>query len=120
MLRSAMPRRPTALAPVSFHLATAKAIAIWLLCVLTAGCGHPASEAECQVILDRIVDLELKAQRVTDPAEMTKRRQESLGGPQGAKASVLQGCVGKHITDSALACVRAAETSADITDRCLQ
>jgi hypothetical protein len=93
-----------------------------VIAVLIGGCGHPASEAECEVILDRIVELELKTQRVTDPGEIAKRRNESLGlgGTKGAKSNVLQGCVGKHITDSALACVRSAATSAEITDRCLQ
>ncbi len=87
----------------------------------TAGCGHPASEAECQTIVERIVELELKAQNVTDPAEVAKRRTESLGlsGDRG-RAEVLQGCVGKRITDRALSCVRNASTASDITDRCLQ
>ena len=85
------------------------------------GCGHPASEAECQTILERIVELELKAQKVTDPTEIAKRRSESLGTPgDGGKPEVLQGCVGRNITDRALACVRNAESASEITDRCLQ
>jgi hypothetical protein len=86
-----------------------------------AGCGHPASEAECEIIVNRIVELELKAQKVTDPNEIAKRRSESLGlaGDRG-KAQVLEGCVGKRITDRALVCVREADTASDITDRCLQ
>jgi len=99
-------------------------MSIWAL-ALTAlsasACGHPASEAECRTILERIVDLELKAQRVTDPGEIAKRRTESLGlSSDGGRTEVLDGCIGRHITDRALACVRAAETAADITDRCLQ
>ncbi|HKQ69585.1 MAG TPA: hypothetical protein VJT73_09610 [Polyangiaceae bacterium] len=87
----------------------------------SSGCGHPASEAECETILERIVDLELKAQKVTDAAEIEKRRRESLGftGDSG-KSEALQGCVGKHITDRALACVRGAETATEITEHCLQ
>jgi hypothetical protein len=109
------PSRASRFAPTSlFKLAF---IAVAMLGAVA--CGHPASETECQAILDRIVELELKAQRVTDPAEIAKRRKESLGGA-GPGANVLQGCVGKHITDRALACVRSAETSAEITDRCLQ
>src|SRR5262245_37093723 len=92
-----------------------------LLVFGVAGCGHPASEAECEAIMNRIVELELKAQKVTDPAEIAKRRSESLGlaGDRG-RAEVLQGCVGKRITDRALVCVREAENASDITDRCLQ
>jgi len=86
-----------------------------------ASCGHPATEAECQTIVERIVDLELQAQRVTDPAEISKRRSESLGPVgEGNRSEVLQGCIGRHITDSALACVRRAETAQEITDRCLR
>jgi len=87
-----------------------------------SACGHPASEAECQVILDRIVELELKAQKITDPVEIAKRRGETVGGASsdGGKQDVLQGCVGRNITDRALACVRNAESASEITDRCLQ
>jgi hypothetical protein len=91
------------------------------LAALVSGCGHPATEAECQAIVERIVELELKAQKVTDPAEIAKRRGESLGASgDGGRPDVLQGCVGKHITDRALTCVRNAETASEITDRCLQ
>ena len=83
-------------------------------------CGHPASEAECQTIVERIVDLELQAQKVTDPNEIAKRRSESLGGGDAGRSEMLVGCIGKHVTDKAMACVRAAGTAAEITDRCLQ
>jgi hypothetical protein len=92
-----------------------------VVALLSAACGHPASEAECRVILERIVELELKAQRVSDPAEMAKRRNESLGlSPDGGRSDLLEGCIGRHITDRALACVRNAETASEITEDCLQ
>jgi hypothetical protein len=92
-----------------------------LASLFAASCGHPATEAECQVIVERIVELELKGQHVTDPVEIAKRRGESLGdSPDGGKSEVLQGCIGRHITDRALACVKRAETASEITDRCLQ
>ena len=92
-----------------------------LTALAVSACGHPATEAECQAIVERIVELELKAQKVTAPTEIAKRRGESLGSPgDGGRPDVLQGCVGKHITDRALACVRSAETASEITERCLQ
>jgi hypothetical protein len=96
-------------------------LGILALSVGASACGHPASEAECTAIVDRIVELELKAQKVTDPAEIAKRRSESLGlaGDKG-RSEVLEGCIGKRITDRALVCVREAETASDITDHCLQ
>ena len=98
----------------------------WLLALVLVlagalGCGHPASEAECQTIVERIVELELKEQKVTDPAEVAKRRGEGFGtSSDGGRSEVLQGCIGRHITDRAIACVRGAETAAEITDHCLQ
>ncbi|HMI83866.1 MAG TPA: hypothetical protein VK550_07210 [Polyangiaceae bacterium] len=93
-----------------------------LACALLAGaCGHPASEAECRIILERIVELELRSQKVNDPAEIAKRRSESLGlATDGGRSDLLDGCVGRHITDRALACVQSAETASDITENCLQ
>jgi hypothetical protein len=116
ILPLAMSRSPVG-RPARFALfALAAALVPW-----AAGCGHPASEAECEVIVDRIVELELKAQKVTDPTEIAKRRAESIGASSdGGKPAVLEGCVGKHITDRALACVKGAETASEITDRCLQ
>jgi hypothetical protein len=99
---------------------------VWLLGLVlvlggAAACGHPASEAECQSIVERIVELELKAQKVNDPVEIAKRRGESLGASaDGGRSEILQGCIGRHITDRALACVRRAESASEITDRCLQ
>ena len=39
--------------------------------------GTRRREAECRIILERIVELELRSQKVTDPAEIAKRRNES-------------------------------------------
>ena len=87
----------------------------------TAACGHPATEQECRVIVDRIVELELKAQKDSDPAEIARRRRTSLGMTDGAPpASLLQDCVGRHLTDRAMACVRSAQTAGDISERCLR
>jgi len=89
--------------------------------LLVAACGHPASEAECRIILERIVELELKSQKVSDPNELAKRRSEALGiSSDGGKSDLLEGCVGRHITDRALACVKNAETASEITENCLQ
>jgi len=96
-------------------------LGLFVAAFVGSGCGHPATEAECQTIVERIVELELKAQKITDPVEVAKRRGEGLGlSADGGKPEVLQGCVGRHITDRALACVRGAESASEITDRCLQ
>ena len=109
-----VPRKPRGSRRGAFALLLAAAS-------LLAGCGHPATEAECRVILERIVELELRAQKVNDPAEIAKRRNESLGiSADGGRSDLLDGCVGRHITDRALACVQSAETASEITEHCLQ
>jgi len=85
-----------------------------------AGCGHPATDAECVAIVDRIVELELKAQNVTDPTDIAKRRRTSLAMIGDGGTPDLRGCVGRHITDSALTCVRSARTAEEITEQCLK
>ena len=83
-------------------------------------CGHPASEAECQTIVERIVDLELPSPK-SDRSE--RDRQTAQREPRRGRRRAFQmlvGCIGKHVTDKAMACVRAAGTAAEITDRRLQ
>jgi hypothetical protein len=93
----------------------------FLIALALAACGHPASEAECQTIVERIVELELRAQNITDPAEVAKRKSESLGMTDGGtNTDLLKGCIGKHITDRAIGCVRDAKSASEITERCLQ
>jgi hypothetical protein len=97
------------------------AAVVALASLSATACGHPATEAECRVILERIVELELKSQKVNDPAELAKRRGEALGlSSDGGRSDLLEGCIGRHITDRALACVRSAVTASEITENCLQ
>ena len=80
-----------------------------------AGCGRPATRGDCEAILDKSAEIELKAQNVTDPAEV-KKRMDAARSAQGE--TLLAKCVGRRITDKALTCVRGAST-ADQVDRCL-
>jgi hypothetical protein len=79
------------------------------------GCGHPASRAECEAILAKSAEIELRAQKVSDPKEIASR----VAAAKSQKGDELvAGCVGRRITDRALACVRAADTAEQV-DRCL-
>lgn len=88
----------------------------------TTSCGHPATADECRIIVDRTIDLELKAMNVSDPAEIARRRGTSLvAGDSGATPeSRLAGCLGRHLTDRQMECVRQAKTAVEISARCLQ
>jgi len=92
----------------------------WLLAALVlgaslAGCGHPASPTECDELFAKNAELELRAQRVTDPKLIAER----TAAARSAEGGVFSGrCVGKRITNRALECVRRA-TTAEQLDRCL-
>jgi hypothetical protein len=87
-----------------------------------SGCGHPATEADCELIAIRIAELELKAQAITDPVEIQRKKNETLGlgGVGNSRKELLEGCIGRRVTDKALACVRQAKTSEEIASQCLR
>lgn len=87
---------------------------------LVSGCGRPATDAECREILTRIVELELRAQNISDPSEVEKRRTELEESIAAGKSGPYEGCVGKRITEGQLRCVREAKTSKEITNECLR
>lgn len=108
-----MPPRPDApLAPLRRY-AAAGALALGL--AAGVGCGHKASDADCAFILDRNVEVQMKAMHITDPVAIDKRKQEIQAELKGQ----LQGCIGKRITDGMLACVARAQT-AEAIDGCMR
>jgi hypothetical protein len=86
-----------------------------LALALVAGCGHPATRDDCAAIFDKSAELELRAQNITDGAEIDRRVAEA----RAQKPELLDECIGKRITDKALQCVRDA-TSTETFDACLQ
>jgi hypothetical protein len=80
-----------------------------------AGCGHPASRAECEELFAKSAELELAAQRITDPKLVAER----TAAARAAEGETFAGhCQGRRITKAALECVRNARTSEQL-DRCL-
>ena len=80
------------------------------------GCGHPATEKECEEILQRSAELELRSRNITD-AEIIKAR---VAAAREAKRDKLMGmCIGRRITEDAMGCIREAGTSEDL-EACLQ
>jgi hypothetical protein len=76
------------------------------------GCGRNATEADCDLVVDRNVELAMKKLSITDPVQIDKRKQEVRAElkPQ------LQGCIGKRVTDGMMKCVKNAETPEAIDD----
>lgn len=87
-----------------------------LLSAALAGCGHPATREECDQLLAKSAEIELRGQRVTDPATIAERTAAARATPKGVDFTAQ--CVGKRITQSALDCVRQA-TTAEQFDHCL-
>jgi hypothetical protein len=84
---------------------------------LIPGCGHPASEPECQEIVERIAILELQKAGASDPKAVGEQIDETK---KSLAANTLKDCVGKRITERAMQCVRTAKTSAEIVDDCFR
>lgn len=91
----------------------------WLLftCALccVAGCGRKATRADCEAVVDKNVEVKLKADGVTDPSLVSKRKEEL----RAELKDDIDKCVGKRITDGMLSCVEGAETPEQI-DKCLR
>lgn len=105
---------------MSFAVARAPQSLLWPLLVgaLVLGCGHPATEKECQEIADRVAELELKNSPVGRDPETAKEQLERTRS--WVKESQLKSCVGRRITDQAMSCVRAAKKAEEITDHCFR
>ena len=91
-------------------------LALPLVASLAAGCWS-ATEHDCERIIDRIVELELKEQNITNPALVEQRKKETHANKRD---ELLGGCVGNRIGKSSMSCIENAETSKDITEKCLQ
>ncbi len=94
----------------------------WLICVpilaIPLGCGHPASEKECQEIVERITTLELEKSRGASDAKAVGAQVDET--KKALASNTLKDCVGKRITDRAMQCVRSARTSQQIIDDCFR
>ena len=82
------------------------------------GCGHPATDKECQEIVERIATLELeKATGSNDPKSVGAQVDETK---KALAPNTLKDCVGKRITERAMQCVRGAKSSQQIVDDCFK
>lgn len=83
--------------------------------VLLAACGRSATRADCELVVDRNVELQLKALGIVDPDIVAKRKQEM----RTSMKDDIDKCIGKRVTDGMMACVKKAQT-ADQIDKCLR
>lgn len=93
----------------------AGAFGVAVAAVVMAGCGHPATVAECEEIVERIARLELERRHRNDSEGVAQEIEDTK---QALRESTMKDCVGKRITTRAMTCVRAAKTSKEIVEDC--
>lgn len=84
--------------------------------LLHVACGRPATEQECREILHRTAELEMTG-RLGDPDLI---QQEIKAIEESMRPQMMKKCVGKRITDDALACVRSAKTAEELSEECFR
>ena len=89
---------------------------LFLLAAGAVGCGHPATREECDQLLAKSAEIELRGQNVSDAKLIAERTAAARATPKGVEFSTQ--CLGKRITTGALECVRKSTTAAEF-DRCL-
>jgi hypothetical protein len=82
-----------------------------------AGCGRPATEADCREILRTAAELELKSRIDGDPVLIENEVRQI---EQSLQDSIQTRCVGKRISNGAMACVRQARTADEVISACLR
>jgi hypothetical protein len=86
-----------------------------LLALLALGCGRKATRADCELIVDRNIEVKLRADGLTDPTLVQKKKDEL----RASLRDDIDKCVGKRVTDGKMECVRAAQTPEEI-GKCLR
>ncbi len=86
-----------------------------LALTLALGCGRHATQADCELILDRMVVVKLKQKNITD-ADSIAKMQTVLR--KDAEAD-FPGCLGRRISDSAMECIKKADSQEAIV-KCLR
>jgi hypothetical protein len=81
---------------------------------LVSGCGHPASVAECEEIVERITRLELEERQIAkDPNAVAAEVAETK---TAMRDRMMKDCHGKRVTNRAMRCVREATSSKKVEE----
>jgi hypothetical protein len=79
------------------------------------GCGRPATVSDCERIISRVAELELKEVEVSDQ-EVVKSQIE---GTQAAfRERMMSDCVGRRLRQSSLDCVNRATSATQVVSEC--
>jgi hypothetical protein len=90
---------------------------IFALAIVVCGasaCGRRATHADCELIVDRSVELKMKVLNKSDPAAIAAREAQIRSELEPS----IKSCEGRRVTDQTMACVRGAKSSEEL-ERCL-
>jgi len=79
------------------------------------GCGRRATHADCQLIVDRSVELQMKDLSETDPKVVAKREAE-VRAELGEEIDTCER--DRRVTEKTMTCVQRASTTPEL-DKCL-
>ena len=82
---------------------------------LLSGCGRRATELDCQLIVDKSVELQLRESNQTSPEAIQKREEQVRAELQDE----IKSCEGRRVTEKTLACVQSAPSTQEL-DKCLR
>ncbi|MGH7284006.1 MAG: hypothetical protein ACRELY_20965 [Polyangiaceae bacterium] len=83
--------------------------------VLSAGCGRKATSADCELIIDRNVEVQMKAMHIDDEPTIAKKQEEL----RAQFKDDMKDCEGRRVTDKMMTCVKNAQTGDEVTE-CLR
>jgi hypothetical protein len=101
--------------PFLSPLTPARGLLLGCSLLLAAGCGKPATEADCEGIVARVTELELKRAQVSDPIQVQAQINDAK---RSFRERALKDCVGKRLSKSALDCVAKATDAKQIVEDC--
>jgi hypothetical protein len=81
-----------------------------LVACFVSACGRKATAEDCQLIVDRLIEVEMHSMKTTDEGVIEKK-QEAI---RGTMKDELKDCVGRRVSDSMLACVKKATATEEI------
>ncbi len=80
-----------------------------------SGCGRRATPEDCQLIVDRSVELQSKEMSETDPSAIAERERRI----RAELEPDLKECASRRVTEKTMDCVKAAKTSLEL-ETCLR
>ena len=81
----------------------------------SVGCGRRATQADCQLVVDRSVELQSQEVNESDP----KVLQERVRRIRAALEDQIKECESRRVTERTMACVQAAKSNQEL-ETCLR